>query len=92
MPSHRPLIDVRILDERIRDSLPAYATPGAAGMDLRACLEAPVTLGPGDVHLVPTGIAIHIGDPGYAALIERATGRPLDAAIFKRHLEARYLS
>ena len=67
-------IDVRILDERIRDSLPAYATPGAAGMDLRACVDAPVSLEPGDVHLVPTGIAIHVGDPGYAALILPRSG------------------
>ena len=74
MPSHRPLIDVRILDERVRDTLPAYATPGAAGMDLRACVDAPVTLEPGDVHLVPTGISIHIGDPGYAALILPRSG------------------
>ncbi|MBK7334342.1 MAG: dUTP diphosphatase [Betaproteobacteria bacterium] len=74
MPSHRPLIDVRILDERVRDTLPAYATPGAAGMDLRACVDAPVTLEPGDVHLVPTGISIHVGDPGYAALILPRSG------------------
>ena len=74
MPSHRPLIDVRILDERVRDTLPGYATPGAAGMDLRACVDAPVTLEPGDVHLVPTGISIHIGDPGYAALILPRSG------------------
>jgi dUTP pyrophosphatase len=69
-----PTIDVRILDERVRGSLPAYATPGAAGMDLRACVDAPVTLAPGDVHLVPTGIAIHIGDPAYAALILPRSG------------------
>ena len=74
MPSHRPLIDVRILDERVRASLPAYATPGAAGMDLRACIDAPLTLAPGDAHLVPTGIAIHIGDPGYAAVILPRSG------------------
>ena len=74
MPPHRPLIDVRVLDERVRDTLPAYATPGAAGMDLRACIDASVTLEPGDVHLVPTGIAIHIGDPGYAALILPRSG------------------
>ena len=57
-----PEIDVRILDPRIRDSLPAYATAGAAGMDLRACIDAPLTVAPGDTHLVPTGIALHIGD------------------------------
>jgi dUTP pyrophosphatase len=69
-----PEIDVRILDPRIRDSLPAYATPGAAGMDLRACIDAPLTVAPGDTHLVPTGIAIHIGDPGYAAVILPRSG------------------
>ena len=69
-----PLIDVRILDPRIRDSLPHYATPGAAGMDLRACIDAPLTVAPGDTHLVPTGIAIHIGDPGFAALILPRSG------------------
>ncbi|CAG0982579.1 dUTP pyrophosphatase [Burkholderiales bacterium] len=72
-PVH-PTIDVRILDERVRGSLPAYATPGAAGMDLRACVDAPLTLAPGDVHLVPTGISIHIADPGYAALILPRSG------------------
>ena len=69
-----PAIDVRILDPRIRDSLPHYATPGAAGMDLRACIDAPLTVAPGDTHLVPTGIAIHIGDPGYAAVILPRSG------------------
>ena len=58
-----------MLDERIRPHLPAYATPGSAGMDLRACIDAPLTLAPGQVELVPTGIAIHIADPGLAALI-----------------------
>ena len=67
-------VDVRILDERVRGSLPAYATPGAAGMDLRACVDAPLVLAPGDVHLVSTGIAIHIGNPGYAALILPRSG------------------
>jgi len=69
-----PQIDVRILDPRIRESLPHYATPGAAGMDLRACIDAPLTVAPGDTHLVPTGIAIHIGDPGYAALVLPRSG------------------
>jgi len=67
-------VDVRILDERIRALLPAYATPGAAGMDLRACVDAPLTLAPGDAELVPTGIAIHIGDPGYAAILLPRSG------------------
>jgi dUTP pyrophosphatase len=67
-------VDVRILDERIRASLPSYATDGAAGMDLRACVDAPITLAPGDTSLVPTGIAIHIGDPGYAAILLPRSG------------------
>jgi dUTP pyrophosphatase len=67
-------VDVRILAERIRASRPAYATPGAAGMDLRACLDAPLTLAPGDTELVSTGIAIHLGDPGYAAILLPRSG------------------
>ncbi len=67
-------VDVRILDARVRDALPAYATTGSAGMDLRACIDAPISLSPGDVELVPTGIAIHVGDPGYAALILPRSG------------------
>jgi dUTP pyrophosphatase len=70
----QPVIDLRILDERIRNQLPAYATDGAAGLDLRACIDAPVTVMPGATHLVPTGIAIHIGDPGYAAVILPRSG------------------
>jgi dUTP pyrophosphatase len=69
-----PTIDLRILDERIRDLLPSYATAGAAGMDLRACVESAVTIAPGDTHLVPTGISIHIADPGYAAMILPRSG------------------
>lgn len=67
-------VDVRILDARVRDALPAYATAGSAGMDLRACIDAPLSLSPGGVELVPTGIAIHVGDPGYAALILPRSG------------------
>ncbi|MBK8325219.1 MAG: dUTP diphosphatase [Betaproteobacteria bacterium] len=67
-------LDVKILDERIRANLPAYATGGSAGLDLRACLEAPLTLAPGDTFLVPTGLAIHIGDAGYAAMIIPRSG------------------
>ncbi len=67
-------IALKILDERIRAHLPAYATPGAAGMDLRACIDAPLTLAAGQVELVPTGIAIHIDDPGLAALILPRSG------------------
>ncbi|HTN50223.1 MAG TPA: dUTP diphosphatase [Burkholderiaceae bacterium] len=67
-------VDVRILDARLRDRLPEYATPGAAGLDLRACVTDPLVIEPGSTHLVRTGIAIHIGDPGYAALILPRSG------------------
>ena len=67
-------LDVKILDQRIRELLPHYATAGAAGLDLRACLEAPLTLRPGDSQLVPSGISIHIGDAGFAALILPRSG------------------
>ena len=67
-------LEVKILDERIRDMLPHYATSGAAGLDLRACVEAPVTLMPGDSQLVSSGIAIHLGDPGYAAVVLPRSG------------------
>ncbi|AXA94318.1 dUTP diphosphatase [Massilia sp. YMA4] len=67
-------IDVKILDPRMQDQLPAYATPGSAGLDLRACLDAPITIEPGQTVLVPTGLAIHIGDPGYAAMILPRSG------------------
>jgi len=67
-------VDVRILDERIADRLPAYATAGSAGLDLRACIDAAVVLAPGAAELIPTGIAIHIGDPGHAAMILPRSG------------------
>jgi len=67
-------VDLKILDARMRDYLPAYATPGSAGLDLRACLDAPLTVRPGQTVLVPTGLAIHIADPGYAALILPRSG------------------
>jgi len=69
-------VQLKILDPRIGDSipLPTYATDGSAGMDLRACLDDAVDLAPGDTTLVPTGIAIHIGDPGYAAVILPRSG------------------
>jgi dUTP pyrophosphatase len=67
-------LEVKILDERIRGMLPHYATPGAAGLDLRACIDAPLTLMPGDSHLVSSGIAIHLGDPGYAAVVLPRSG------------------
>jgi len=67
-------IDLKILDSRLREQLPAYATSGSAGLDLRACLDAPLTIAPGATHLVPTGLAIHIADPGYAAMILPRSG------------------
>src|SRR5436309_11725329 len=67
-------VALKVLDERIRPYLPAYATPGSAGMDLRACIDAPITLEPGQTELIPTGIAIHIADPGLAALILPRSG------------------
>lgn len=67
-------IDVKILDPRMKEQLPAYATPGSAGLDLRACIDAPLEIAPGETQLVPTGLAIHIADPGYAALILPRSG------------------
>ena len=67
-------IDVKILDPRIAEQLPAYATPGSAGLDLRACLDAPLTLAPNAWQLVPTGMAIHLADPAYAAMILPRSG------------------
>ena len=67
-------IDVKILDPRIAEQFPTYATAGSAGLDLRACLDAPLTLAPNAWQLVPTGMAIHLADPGYAALILPRSG------------------
>lgn len=67
-------IDIKILDERMRDQLPAYATAGSAGLDLRACINEPLTLLPGQTQLIATGLAIHIQDPGYAAIILPRSG------------------
>ncbi|TSE28948.1 Deoxyuridine 5'-triphosphate nucleotidohydrolase [Tepidimonas thermarum] len=67
-------IELKILDERLRQTPPQYATPGSAGLDLRACVGAPLTLAPGACELVPTGMAIHLADPGYAALILPRSG------------------
>ncbi|MDP1789557.1 MAG: dUTP diphosphatase, partial [Methylibium sp.] len=67
-------IDVKVLDPRMADQLPAYATPGSAGLDLRACLDAPLLLEPGQTQLIPTGLSIHIGDPGLAAVILPRSG------------------
>ena len=67
-------IDLKVLDRRMAEHLPAYATTGSAGLDLRACLDAAITLAPGDTVLVPTGLAIHIGDAGLAAMILPRSG------------------
>lgn len=67
-------IDVKVLDSRLRNHLPSYATPGSAGLDLRACIEHVLTLHPGETELIPTGMAVHIADPGYAALILPRSG------------------
>jgi dUTP pyrophosphatase len=67
-------LDVKILDARLREAMPAYATSGSAGLDLRACLDAPLTLQANAWQLVPTGMAIHLNDPAYAALILPRSG------------------
>ncbi|RTL18554.1 MAG: dUTP diphosphatase [Burkholderiales bacterium] len=67
-------IDLQVLDARMAEQIPAYATPGSAGLDLRACLDAAITLAPGQTTLIPTGLAIHIADPGLAALILPRSG------------------
>jgi dUTP pyrophosphatase len=74
MSNRPPVIALKILDERIRPHLPAYATPGSAGLDLRACIDEPWRLEPGETSLVPTGIAIHIADPSLAAMILPRSG------------------
>jgi dUTP pyrophosphatase len=68
------VIDVKVLDPRMAEHLPAYATPGSAGLDLRACLDAPLVIAPGQAQLVPTGLAVHIGDPGLAAMLLPRSG------------------
>ncbi len=67
-------IDVKILDARLRDQLPAYATAGSAGLDLRACIDAPIELRPGQTELIPSGIAIHLAEPGLAAVVLPRSG------------------
>ena len=68
------VIDLKVLDARMATQLPAYATPGSAGLDLRACLDAPLVLKPGQTELIPTGLSIHIGDPALAAIILPRSG------------------
>lgn len=67
-------LQVKILDERMRSQLPGYATPGSAGLDLRACINEPIDIAPGQTLLIPTGIAIHVADPGYCAIILPRSG------------------
>ncbi len=67
-------IDIKILDTRLKDQLPAYATPGSAGMDLRACIDQSMTVKPGDTCLIPAGIAVHLADPSLAALVLPRSG------------------
>lgn len=67
-------IDLKLLDPRLHSHMPEYATPGSAGLDLRACIDHVLTLHPGETELIPTGMAIHIGNPGYAALILPRSG------------------
>jgi dUTP pyrophosphatase len=69
-----PTVELKILNPKMADQLPQYATAGAAGLDLRACLDAPVVLQPGEVYLVPTGIAIHLANPAYAAVLLPRSG------------------
>ena len=68
------LIDLKVLDPRMAEQLPAYATSGSAGLDLRACLDTPLVLEPGQTRLIPTGLAIHVADPGFAALLLPRSG------------------
>ena len=67
-------VDVKILDQRLHGNPPAYGTPGSAGIDLRACIEANMIIAPGQCELIPSGIAMHIGDPHYAAMILPRSG------------------
>lgn len=67
-------VDVKVLDPRLERMLPAYATPGSAGLDLRACIEHVMTIEPGEANLIPTGISMHLADPGLAALVLPRSG------------------
>jgi len=67
-------VELKILDARIKQAMPAYATPGSAGLDLRACLDEAITIQPGETTLIPTGMAIHLADPAYAAMILPRSG------------------
>jgi dUTP pyrophosphatase len=67
-------IDVKILDPRMRGQLPNYATPGSAGLDLRACIDTPLLISPGETHLIPTGLSLYIANPGFAGMILPRSG------------------
>lgn len=67
-------VELKILDARIKEAMPAYATSGSAGLDLRACIDAAITIQPGETTLIPTGMAIHLADPSYAAMILPRSG------------------
>ncbi len=67
-------VDIKILDERLKEQLPAYATLGSAGLDLRACIEQPIVINPGETSLIPSGIAVHLADTGLAALVLPRSG------------------
>jgi dUTP pyrophosphatase len=67
-------IDVKILDPRMRDQLPNYATPGSSGLDLRACIDTPLLISPGETHLIPTGLSLYIANPGFAGMILPRSG------------------
>ena len=73
-------IAVKILDARMNDQLPQYATAASAGLDLRACIDAPIVLAPGQTELIPTGLAIYIADPGYAGMILPRSGLGINMA------------
>ena len=68
------IIDVKILDPRMRDQLPNYATSGSAGLDLRACIDTPLLISPGETHLIPTGLSLYIANPGFAGMILPRSG------------------
>jgi dUTP pyrophosphatase len=70
----QPLVDLKLLDPRLAELLPGYATPGSAGLDLRACIDVPLRLEPGQTVLIPTGLALHLADPGLAALVLPRSG------------------
>lgn len=85
-PMTAPIIDLRVLDARMNEFLPTYATPGSAGLDLRACIDAPLTLQPGQTELIHTGLSIHIGSPGLAAILLPRSGLGVKSGIVLSNL------